>query len=163
MVLRNHWLGTSTSGTRPSNQAITGPTLVVPAGGRLVRFLLFVLVDGFSTSTLGVGTLSSTQWYAQVTVDSNEYGVGRILWTAYEMIPNQAVALYDNQNIPPQRVYSMYHAGGSKLLGCNQKCSYGGPGKGAMTIKSGASTTLPNTAAQWTVNYTLLLKVNYYL
>jgi hypothetical protein len=71
MVLRNHWLGTSTSGTRPSNQAITGPTLVVPAGGRLVRFLLFVLVDGFSTSTLGVGTLSSTQWYAQVTVDSN--------------------------------------------------------------------------------------------
>jgi hypothetical protein len=163
MASRYHQIVASQGSTVLPGGAIPILSAVVPAGGRLVRFWTMVSVQGVQSSTLGVNTVGPIQWIQAITMDSTTYGVGRFLYHIQEVIPWTSAALYDNQNIPPQRVYTIFHGGGSKALGCNVKCSYGGPGKSALTLKCTTVTTALSGSVNFNLRYDISLYGAYYL
>lgn len=127
-----HWLQSRFSSTGFSVwNNIPLPTITIPAGGRLVRFISNGLQ--MRANETGVGGTAIFLYDLEVTlsITSGHYSPRQLFYGTYRFDQN-VTALYDSATF--QRIYSNWLQIGDQDVKINQRCSYGGNGIGSFVI-----------------------------
>lgn len=130
-----HWLSSRLSSTafqrNVGNLAL--PTITIPAGGRLVRFIGNDFDCHGIASAAGVGSVDNYKLTINIHISSGAYSP-RDIFNGIYRFNSTTVALYDSATF--ERVYSQWLQIADQDIRLNQKTSYGGPGKAAFTIQT---------------------------
>lgn len=157
MASRYHWLAGGKSGTGSIDAVITTTALTIPAGGRLVRYLVDPYAHNQTGPIIDPTKVGARYWYQEVKINSTQYP-NRIIhsghWACEHVFFGGVTAL----------PYSANNFIGYQQAGINAECSYGGPGKAAITfVVSALMGKMNGLHAGGTVDYGISLGVLYYL
>lgn len=146
MAFKYQWLtGSSGGGVYVSGSAMPGIVLTVPAGGRMVKWIYNCYYAGWVSTAAGAGGVTPLQHGWAITINSTQYVNREIYWTR-RLVPWFSV-VNTTGNVNAVQIQT-YHGGGDLELGAEGECSYGGPGKGAITVTHGGNIAGIRTGAE---------------
>jgi hypothetical protein len=126
------------------------PAIVVPAGGRIVRFQVNQCAYQGVAQSGNFNSIPLLNMVQQIHFTAGPYS-GRNVWNSTRAIPFTVMPVI----ISLVANFVGYYNAGDDELSVNQKCSYGGPGKAASTIKFDCDifADVPGTALVTPTNY----------
>lgn len=124
--------GTSTYTFPGSAGALLNSSVTIPANARLVKLLAYHTVCAFNQAGSNQTALGLWSHFAQVEFTAGPYA-GRIIRDERKAL-EQGYTVFFNALIN-QASYTMFTTTGDERLGFDQKCSYGGKGKPASTLR----------------------------
>lgn len=129
----SHWLQSriSSTGFLRNIGLLALPSVTIPAGGRLVRFVVNECAIHGTVSARGVNVVDNYTLSIAVRISSGAYSPRYIYQSLYR-IPSAYTALYDPATL--ERIYSQWLNIGDAEVGTSRRTSYGGTGKAAFTL-----------------------------
>jgi hypothetical protein len=157
MASRYHWVTGGASGASFVTGIISPSPITVPAGGRMVRYWVNPLASNQVGPIIDPQKVGARYWFQEVKINSTQYP-NRVIFSAnygvnHVFFPSVAPLLYGANNYI-----------GYETAGLNNKCSYGGPGKGAITFQVNCMMgRIDSLNSGGTVPYQISFGVLYYL
>lgn len=126
-----------------------GLSVVIPAGGRLVKWVLHGMQACFNQSGSNQTNTGLWRHFCQLHFSAGPYS-GRNIFFTERTLKQEYIAFHDS--VINSTTYTMFANGCDVELGAEGQTSYGGPGKAAMTLQCQLSLTQGAPAMSAVVN-----------
>jgi hypothetical protein len=127
------WLsGSSSPAAYTSGTGMTAIVLNVPAGGRMVKWIYRCYAAGWAKASTDIGNLTPMVHTSTITINSTQYP-SRMIYDARKLLLWEITWQTNNAST------HIMHGAGENELGDKGECSYGGLGKGAITVTHGGN------------------------